>query len=243
MLWNKIIGAGGYKPPQPTTITSITSIGYAVGSGDTITLPSDINAGDLLIATASAGSASASSSSYPAYPTIVERYLDGFTGIDFDQKFYQYRTSSYVSAVQGRTIQYKVADQNDANSSISGFIYRSSLVWQGVVLFVIRGDLPFNGVDSYSFSHYGTSGDPPQYSINSNLTTNITIPIFCAAGRDLLPTVSTSPAPDKIETASPDYHGFAYSGVWASYANSTYAFNANDTGPYNAGTYGTLNVR
>jgi len=242
MLFRGLIGASGYKVPSPSTITSITSSSYAVGSNDTITLPSNINAGDLLIATASAGSSSAGSS-YPAYPTVVERYLDGFTGIDFDQKFYQYTTSSYLSAVQARTIQYKIADQNDANSSISGFIYQSSSVWQGVVLFVIRGDLPFNGVDSYSFSHYGTSGDPPQYSINSNLTTNITIPIFCAAARDLLPTVSANPTPDKIETASPDYHGLNYSGVWASYANSTYTFNANDTGRYNAGTYGTLNVR
>ena len=242
MLFRNLIGSGGYKVPSPSTITSITSSSYAVGSNDTITLPSNINAGDLLIATASAGSSTSGSSSYPPYPTVVLSYLDGFTGIDFDQQFYRYTTSSYISAVQARTIQYKIADQNDANSTISGFIYRSSLVWQGVVLFVIRGDQPFNGVDSYSFSSYGTTGDPPQYSINSNLTTNITIPIFCATGRDLLPTVSTSPPPDKIETASPQYHGLNYSGIWASYNNSTYAFNANDTGGFNAGTYGTLNV-
>lgn len=241
MLFRGLIGASGYEAPAPTVITSITSSSYAVGSNDTITLPSNINAGDLLIATASAGTASAGPS-YPAYPTVVERYLDGFTGIDFDQKFYQYTTSSYVSAVQARTIQYKIADQNDANSTISGFIYSSSAVWQGVVLFVIKGDLPFNKVDSYNFSSYGTSGNPPQYSINSDLTTNIAIPIFCTAARDALPTVSANPTPDKIETASPDYHGFNYSGVWASYTNSTYTFDANDTGIFNAGTYGTLNA-
>ena len=207
-------------------------------------LPANIQAGDLLLASVSSGSTRGGSTPYPEYPTFVEKYLDGFTGISFVQNFRQYSNSVplYYSGVHARTIQYKIATSGDASSTISGFISRTTSQWVGVVIFVIRADVPVNSVVNYSFLNYGTTNTPVQRTINTTITTPISIPMFVLGSVDALSTVTTNPALSISQTASPQYHGYNYSGLWISSSNNSYIFSANDTGQFNTATFGSIDI-
>lgn len=218
MIRNKILTAAAAQLNVASSFTVLNTVTTTNSSTASLTMPSGILAGDLLLALTGAGSGSSS------IPAITAAYGTGFTALNTV-------TGTYVITSGGSTFyyrntgctSYKIATGTESGTTIGGFV---NSIGDTYILFHIRGRSPIVSV-STATNATSASTDPPLISLSTTSNTDTVVYYHLVAGGAAIPTfTSISPTPTlSASQAGVTYAGCA-SGVWLSQSVATYSFNA-----------------
>lgn len=228
MLFHSSQGSGifGQALAQLNVISSYTYGSYA-GS---ITLPANIQNGDLLLMTQTAGNGGSS------YPAITILGGTGFTLVNSGTGIYTISTSFYR---QSAAVSYKIANGTESGTVVSGFM-DSGL--EAAVLFHIRGDKKIKTVSHLSAISINTATDPTVYTLTT-ASTYVEIPYYMNGTSNNAPTIVVSPAALSSNTRTAGTYAAITAGMWKSLkTSSTYTFDSNDAGNMNVVLGGILRL-
>lgn len=230
MLFNSVLGSGGRKLPISFNLIGSPS-NYSSISGGTITMPSGIQSGDVILIYQVAGYGQQNS-----YPTGTVRYGNGFTGANTKTGYYLISSTSYYTHIAA--VSYKKANGTESNTNISGFISQSA--WDHTaILFLLRPNKNISSISISNITTVVTTADPPQYTINS--LTNSEIIYYLNCGFSNVPTIVTTP--NRLASAvgsSGGTYARLNGGIWISSTPSQYSFDSASCGIQNIPLGGRL---
>ena len=151
----------------------LTTISYQTGTtasqhAGTITFPSGINSGDVLIVM---------QNSEDYNNSIPAAYGTGFTSVGTVTG----TTSSGDDTVYYRTcVSMKVADGTEASASIGGFINADDR--EGAVVYVYRPNVAATAIAAFDVETQYTNGNPTAQTINASSSTEVVIAFGCFGG-------------------------------------------------------------
>jgi hypothetical protein len=158
MLFHSVIGASGNNAnviKSASVVNTQTQISY----NGSITMPSDIQEGDLILVCQITGRGGSS------YPSITIAYGTGFTGINYETGLYT--INSHIGRFYYKLIgavSYKIADGTESGTTNTGFMNSGG---EGYVLFHIRANIAISSVNAIFITTSATAGDPQLYTINT----------------------------------------------------------------------------
>jgi hypothetical protein len=142
LLVNQLIGFGAGR-----ALTSITQVLSATSTATTITAPSGIQAGDLIVMADCAGGVSTPTDVIPT----------GFTGIETN-------TTPITSRMR---CSYKLADGSEGGTSITGMA-ATGFGSVAKAIYVFRGDFPASSLTLADVETQGTSGNPTAQTVSAS---------------------------------------------------------------------------
>lgn len=181
LIVNNLTGFGA-APVAAGGVSTLTKQTHTHSPTDSMTLPADINAGDLIVMFGyAAGSSVAPTVNTPSGWTKLGQTSSGFASI---------------------AIWYKIATGSDASSSHSGFFTNEAFPYLGCLTF--RPDNPITAVDAVgSYQGQITDGDPASQTIPSSAG----FPVLVALG-NTIGTLTMTPNDGTVNDASLMYMGW-----------------------------------
>lgn len=222
MLRHNMLLASKIRTQQ--TFSVLNAVTSTNGS---VTMPTGILPGDLLIAGAMAGAGSSST------PAITVVYGTGFTAIRSMTGTYTISTFFYRAT---SATSYKICNGTEGGTTIGGFLTANG---QSLIVFHIRGKSPIVSVSNTITTTTATAAAPPAYS-STTTTASDSIVYYYANTSSSIPTITTNITPTLTATVASSIYAAQAAGVWASTSATTYTFNANDGGNMNLPQMGHL---
>lgn len=228
MLFHSSQGSGIFGQSL-TQLNVISSYTYGTYSG-LITLPANIQEGDLLLVTQTAGNGGSS------YPSISILGGTGFTLVNSGTGIYTISTSFYR---QSAAVSYKIANGTESGTVVSGFMASGR---EAAVLFHIRGDKKIKSVSHLSPISINTANDPFGYALTAN-SSYIEIPYYMNGTPNSAATIVASPSALSTNSIVAGTYAAITAGMWKSIkTSSTYTFDSNDAGNMNIVLGGILRL-
>lgn len=193
-----------------------------------ITMPTGIVSGDILLIMTVAGASSTST------PTIATPVPTGFTALTTLTGTYSISTTFYRNTT---VIYFKLCDGSESGAVVTNFLNSSQETY---TLYHVRGVSPATGVAVTSVTTAATAANPPQYSLTTTSASDTIV--WYSAAASAAPTVNPTPTPTATQSQNASMLASLNTGIWLSKATATYIFDANDAGDMNLPTMGSLRL-
>lgn len=219
-----------FMMPMPSALTGVTTLSLVTSAtsteyNGTITFPSGIEAGDIIIV----------GQQYGDTDTTAEPNYTSYTGTGFTSVGSGYDPG--IDWVYQHAVSYKVADGTEASAAIGGFMPQESGSDVTAAIVVYRPNYPATTVAAQDITSAATTGNPAAQVINASNSSYATICVGHAGGNNT-PSVSWSGTPDvtvSYSTGAAEISFRAEAATQGSGADIT--FDVGDTGSNHATSF------